>query len=253
MLNYGFFRNVIDQASYEFSQDKLPRKVLQPTGSWGEFLPTYEPQFGGDWDTDGCTLWGTQNAIEILDRRIFGESSNYAERFNYNLIPIHPPGSDPDLVAENIRHFGMIPNTELPMTISYEEFLTPDPMTPELLAEGKGWLAKREFKHEWLWKSEPSLEVKRRIMKEALLYSPVGVSVSAWQKNDQGLFVDMGRPNNHWCVCFGFDGDNPLIFDSYDQSVKTLSADHRIERAKSFYLGTPVISFWGKLLALFVK
>lgn len=212
---------------------KLPTEVINPTGKWFEYRPIYEPQFGEGWDTFGCTVWGTENAIEILLKKLTGIEYNFSERFIYILGEIRPPGADPHKITEVIRENGLIENDLLPMTASYEEFLTPDPMTSELLVEGQKW--PYELKHEWVWKGEQTREERMAKIREAIKYSPLGVSVTAWFE-ENGVYVDRGLPNSHWCVLLEETDKGWLIFDSYDQATKVISFDHNIKFAKRYYL-----------------
>lgn len=225
--------------AYVFGQRKLSKTILQPTGQWDDFLPEYEPQFGDGWDTYSCTVWGTLNAIEILDRRLFDKCSNYSERFICNIVPVRPPGSDPYLIAEAIRKNGLIEQDLLPMTTSFEGFIIPTPVSDDFLSKGKEWLNDYEFCHEEVWSGNPAREAKEDLLIECLQYSPIGVSVTAWNL-EKGVYVDYGEPNNHWCVLIGYQLSAGKIlwkvFDSYDQTVKVLSEEHHIERAKRYLL-----------------
>lgn len=235
---YGFVEPTITEDNYVFGGFfSLPKIILQEEGSWVSHLPKYEPQFNQNFDSYGCTVWGTQNAIETLEKRLTGIERNYSERYNYISCGINPPGTDPHKVAENIRSIGMVDDSVLPFTTSYEEFLTPDPLTPNLLQQGKKWKDKWTFKHEWVFKNVNDINTKRELMKENLRFSPLGISVSAWHEKD-GVYHDLGLPNNHWCLLVTYDGDSPVVFDSYDQSIKTLSPEHNIMYCKR-YLLTP--------------
>lgn len=234
--DFGFVRPKIDQTHYMLGGlGSLPKTIVQPDGQWGAYLPQYEPQFGGGWDTDGCTVWGTQNAIETLVRKLCGREDNYSERYTYILAGVRPPGGDPHVVAETIRKQGLISQSELPMTQNFNEFITPDPMLAGYLAKGKNWLNAFVFGHDWVYTKEPAKTDRTILIKEALTYSPVAVSVTAWYEKD-GIYVDQGRPNCHWCVCYGWTDKGWKIFDSYDQSLKIYSFDSSIEFAKRYLL-----------------
>ncbi len=213
--------------------------ILHHDGQWDADLPEYEPQFGDGWDTYGCTVWGTQNAIEMIMSRKYGIKANYSERFTCNLLPLSPPGGSPQTAAECVRKSGLIDEMLLPMAQTEEEFRTPRPMADDLMAKGLEWKAKYAFGHAWLWSGNPGQEERKRKIISALRFSPVGVAVSAWMRDADGLYADEGRPNNHWCVAIGTaaapDGRECLrVFDSYDQSVKTLHPGHAIGMAKSY-------------------
>jgi len=238
--NYGLVIDKITPDQYVLGGlTSLPKIVLKEDGQWDDYLPTYEPQFNQKFDSYGCTVWGTENAIEVLMKQKTGLEANYSERFIYILAKIRPPGTSPHLVAEYIRQEGLINNDLLPMTESYEEFLRPDPMDVALLVEGQKW--PYYFQHEWLWDNMPDKQTRVATIKEMLRYSPIGVSVSAWYK-ENGVYVDRDQPNNHWCVIFGYNDKGFKVFDSYDQSVKTLSFDHQIEAAKRYLLTPRVVT-----------
>ena len=183
-------------------------------------------------------MFGTTNATEILIQKIFSSNPNYAERYHYNLVGIIPPtGSDPQVVAESIRKNGMLDQAVLPMTSTLQEYETPRPMTDNYISEGKKWLMEHSFLHEWLWTQDIGKENRLTMMREYLQYSPLCISVTAWYPQVNGMYPDNGAPNTHWVVCFKLDGDSPVIFDSYDQRIKTLTPDHHIEMCKRYYIG----------------
>lgn len=237
--NYGYIAPKIENKNYILgSVLSLPRIILQANGQWDLFLPTYEPQFGDGWDTDGCGVWGTLNATEILFKKIFGAEANYSERFIYNLVPVRPPGSDPNTVAETIRDRGLIDNAVLPMVKTFEEFCTPTPMTNDLLVLGQNWLDKYGFGHEYVFQSQFDVADKIAAIKQALQFSPVAVSVTAWILGGDGIYIDGDQPNCHWVVCYGWDDDKKAwkFFDSYDQTLKLYSFNSRIDFCKRYAL-----------------
>lgn len=250
---------------------ELPKIILQENGQWDAFLPVYEPQYNEFFDSYGCTIWGWLNAIEIMEKRMTGIEHNYAERFNYILAKIKPPGADPHQVAEVIRERGAIKQELLPLTpeMTFEEFNKPNPMTKSLLEEGMKF--PYEMKHQYLWPVGKKLtpEERKKILKEHLQYSVIPLSVTAWFQNVKGTYIDTGERNTHWCVLIGWNekGDdwyNPelpegwKIFDSYEQSVKIVDFElHNFEIAKRIHLDPsnylPQLSLIGKILELIGK
>lgn len=233
--NYGFIPSLIDDTQYTLGAGSLPKTVLQVNGSWKAYLPVYESQ-SEKFETYGCTVFGTINAIEILLNRLHQIQPNYSERFTYILAKVREPGADPHKITEIIRKNGVIDQSLLPMTQTYDEFIQPDPMTKELVDRAEEWLFTYDIKHEWVWTSYQGKENQLKLLKEALQYSPVCVSVSAWASDSKDLYYS-NVPNNHWVVCFGVEGESPLVFDSYDRSIKKLHPDHQIMMAKRYWIG----------------
>lgn len=232
---YGYIKPKIDKGHRVFGAiNSVPKIVLNEDGQWDKFLPNYESQ-NINYETYGCTIWGTQNCIETLENRLDNTSPNYSERYNYILANVTPPGADVHYICDSIRQFGLVPEAILDMPNTYEEFLTPNPMTNEYLDVGKKWLNNWEFSHEWVFTDELNANVRIAKMKDALRYSPIGVSVTAWYEQD-GIYIDNNEPNNHWCECYGYTEANGQvfwkIFDSYDNSHKILHPEHHIEVCK---------------------
>lgn len=218
--NYGLQIHFPDKNAYTLGGvNSLPKEVLQPDGQWDLFLPAYEPQ-AEKFETCGCTVWGTQNAIEIYLKRLSGIEHNFSERFNFILNDIACPGSDPHKVCEEIRADGLVSSNVLPMTETLQEFLTPNPMEAEYLLEGQKF--PYMFFHEWVVQgTEPDWKEK---MKEALQYSPLCAAVYAWFPDGE-KYMRMGT-DNHWCVIYGYEeGKYWKCFDSYDHSIKHLDWD----------------------------
>lgn len=234
--NYGLLlSDVRDEKAYRLGSSNLPKYAINPSKDWTAYLPIYEPQFNSFFDSYGCTVWGSLNAKEILLKFLLKKEYNFSERFNYILAKITPPGADPHTVIEVIRKNGVIDDALLPMTENFFQFTKPDPMTDEFV--NKGMKFEYELKHEWVWERSDKLTKakKHELIRECLAYSPLGVSVTAWSLKD-GVYVDNGRPNTHWCVLVGENSKGWVVFDSYGQDLKTLSFEHNIEVCKRFLL-----------------
>jgi hypothetical protein len=134
----------------------------------------------------------------------------------------------------------MVDQGVLPMTDTLQEYEVPRPMTKDYISKGQAWLAEHSFLHEWLWTKTIDQTTRVTMMKEYLQYSPLAISVTAWYPEVNGMYPDNGAPNTHWVMCYGMDGDSPLIFDSYAQDgspLKKLTPDHHIEMCKRYYIG----------------
>ena len=229
--NYGFVKPVITETHYVEGDGRLlGATIINPSGDWEKSLPKYEAQ-ADKYETYGCTTFGSTNQLETHIKYIYGTEPNYSERYLYNLVNLNPPGADPQNVYEAIRKVGVIPQERLPMPDTLEEFKTPRPMTEELKNEGKGWIVNFFFDHDWVLSGTFNLEKLKTNLKKC----PIGVSVTAWTEKD-GLYVDDGEENNHWCVLYKIDDKGMYVFDSYDHSKKTLSLTHNVQYAKRIVL-----------------
>ena len=230
LIQYGFDPSLVKITPDNWTLGSLAPVVLIPDGNWENFLPVFEKQYGNGWDSFGCTIFGGTTQIEILQKFLEGKETNYAERYNYNLIGIEPPGANPHEFYQSVRHEGLLAQEELPFPPTLAEFKSPRPMTEELKNKGKKWLLDWDFNHSWL--ISPSHE----LIANKLKFGPIAVAVTAWFFQD-GLAVDANQPNSHWCVAFKAYPDGRIdIFDSYDNSVKILHPEHKISFAKEISL-----------------
>lgn len=238
----GFVPSVIDDTHFiAGGLSTLPQNVIRPDGNWEKFLPSTESQMEKTFDSYGCTVYGTLNAIETLEKAITNNEVNYSERFIYNIVGIIPPGSDPHLIATTIRGSGLISESDLPdETSSLAEFMTPRPMTVDLIVKGQKWTW--TLGHEWIITPSTPKEKRVSILKEALLKGTVCISVTAWYKNNADLYYSPeGQPNEHWTMCYDVDETSINVFDSYQDAVtgsfkKRLTLDHNIQYAKRYSL-----------------
>ena len=236
MKNYGFIEPVIKPEDYVFGDGKTGSEVLRPDGQWDSFLPADEYQSRPSLETYNCTSFGTTNLCEILLKRKYGVDVNYSERFLAINAGTKPPGNSPDKVMDAIRGFGLLEDFRLPFSDdikTVEEYFSPNPMIGRLLEFGKEWLRNWVFKHSWVF-TGGSVESKQYKLVESLKYSPVGVSVYAWQQSATGLYEKpAGATDNHWCTLYGYEfGQYWKIFDHYDDTHKQLAWNYDFGFAK---------------------
>lgn len=234
MKNYGLKLSPVTQDQYIFGASPLSgmSDVLQ-SGDWRPYLPKFEPQVLPSGEEDyGCTVFGGTNQTEILLKLLTGIEHNFDEQFNYNIVEVEPPGADPQLFYESQRK-QFLTEGILNKAQTLAEFKKPRPMTEEYLNEARkfGYI----IGHEWLFTNNPTKEVRLNLLRTGLKKSPVAVSVSAWASDENSLYYNNGMANNHWCVGVAMEGDSLVVFDSYDQSIKKLHPDHRIQVAKIIY------------------
>lgn len=245
-IKRGFIAPIITEDNHVLGASGIPLPVIKTDGDWTRYVPIFESQLEITFDSDGCTVYGTLNAIETLEKYLYDVEYNHSDRFTYNTVGISPPGSDPHVVATTIRGTGLVLESDLlSVTNSLAEFMTPRPLPVDLRVKGQQWLNRQMLGHKWLWTSQPDVVTRLALLKEALTKGTVAVSVDAWWKNDQGLFYSpQGVQNAHWVHVYKVDDTGIYVFDSYNDvvtnnNVKKLTLDHNIQFAKVYFFTKP--------------
>ncbi len=222
--NAGFIPPVITADHYVLGDGNVPLDIIQLDSDWTDSLPEKERQRINGVETYNCTGFGTLNSIETLIYKITGERVNYSDRFLGIVAGTHNPGNDPHVVAEAIRKYGLIPESMLPFSsditseAEYYSFKGAD--KDACYAEGRKWLAKYDFKHDWAFTPGQPIIEQLKNMKIALQNSPLSMSVYAWASNDKDIYYALGQPN-HWVMNFMVD-NYMHAFDTYDPFLKLL-------------------------------
>ena len=258
LVGHGFIAPTITPDNHIFGGQQIP-KIIQENGLWHNFIPPFEQQARTYFDTYGCTVYNTLTPIEILERRLFGEDSEYAERFVYIGTGTRPPGNDPHMISEWIRHNGLIPEAMLPFTDMLQglnDYASPNPLTVNFTEQGKKWLLSKTYTHDWVMGG--NAKEKTIAAKQALKSSPLGVSVVAWQERDGMYYKDEGQQDNHWTCLIGYDGDSPIILDSYAPFLKRLAPYYNFSYIKRYSITKNVItkktfyqmcsSYWNEIM-----
>lgn len=238
--NYGLLIPEVTEDQYVLGGfSRVLGELVNPSGDWSSYLPVGERQARA-FETFGCTVFGTLNALETLLRQRFGEYLDAAERYPYNIAELKPPGADPHYIAEVIRKNKVIKEELLPFNDSIptlEEFAKPRPMTQELLNEGKRFLY--DIRHEWCLRPGTQHKKKKALLQEALKRGTVCVSVVAWKERNGRYYKEIGEQDGHWVQLVSY-GDHPIVNDSYPESegdfLKDLEDGYDFGMAKVYYL-----------------
>lgn len=232
----GYIKPKIEKEHYVLGGLNVPFEVKQENGNWFHSLPLKEYQVKNNIETYGCTSFNTLAQIEAYMKRVFNLDVEYSDRFLGIVAGTKPPGNDPQVVFEAIRKHGLIPDSMLPFSddiMSVEEYYSFKGGNEEACrAEGKKWLEKYEFFHEWVFNENQPEEEKWNNMKVALKSSPLSVCVYAWTKDDRNVYIAMGQPN-HWTCMYNIE-DVLKIFDTYEPVLKDVLQN--IEYCKRIYI-----------------
>ena len=136
---------------------------------------------------------------------------------------------------------------------NWEEYYSPDPMEDKYIKIGKKWLSKHIVKHEWVLNDDYTGK-KQETLKDALKYSPIGISVYAWNINDIGLYTKDNQTDNHWVTLYGYkEGEYWKVFDHYNDTCKKLVWNYKFGFAKRYYLEKREVESWLQKIINFFK
>jgi hypothetical protein len=256
MKNYGLKFDEFNPNHYFLGGKFLGTTVINPNGDWTNFVPYPKYQSRPSFDTDACTIFGTNNVIETLISFIFHEDKILSNRFLAIVSGASRTGNSPQVVAETLRNIGNIDDIELPFDsaiLTEDMFYSPNPMTQSLLGKAKDFLKKYSIGHEWVYPigTVQTIDIQNNLISQALKISPVGASVSAWHSDGQGGY-DQTWPENHWIMIVKDLGIYWYCYDSYDKCFKKYSKKSNITMAKIYMVQklivedstTIFIKFW---------
>jgi hypothetical protein len=252
---YGLqFEKILIGDHWIFGSDlKIGGAPIQPDGNWTAYLPDPESQLDpAGFDPIACTAFGTLNAVEILDKRLYGQNRNFSDRFLAKVSGNTQAGNSPHKVAETLRKGGTPNETDWPFppTIrTWAEFYADIPQATQTLAQA--FIDEFAFAHEWV-------VPQPQYLKQALQFSPVCVSVCAWyQDNDGYYYKPRGMIDTHWCTIVAYkDNDYWLVFDSYDPTnLKRVRWNTEFQMAKRYSLTRQIVneSSWLTFLISLIK
>lgn len=240
MIQHGLIIDeIIPNDHYIFGgYGSLKAKALNPSRDWQPFVPvSVEVQNLNDIEPQACSNFGTLNAVEIIIKILLNQDKDYSDRYFAKMSGTNPErgGNSPHLVAEYLRKRGVVDQQDWVFDGSIdtlEKFYSDIPLAVQRLA--RTFTDEFEFGHDWI-PSDP------KALYDALQYSPLGFSVYAWIKDENGLYYrPEGATDTHWCVCIYAEwGKYWLILDSYmDEGVllKKVRWDALPMRAKRYSL-----------------
>ena len=218
---------------------KIPDEIINPSRDYRDKLPTFKDiQRQNGLETMNCTVYGTENGIQIFEKVKFGDDIDYDERTVGIGAGTTRTGGSPHNVCEWIRKNGMTSGV-LPWTSdinTWNEYYSPKPLTQEIKDIAKKWVVTKDFKHRWLFRGG-SLLYKQKKLWETLLKCAPGVSVRAWQFRNGKYYKEFGQNDNHWCtLVYGEWGKFWVVLDHYDNILKELEWDYNFSFAKQYHV-----------------
>lgn len=229
-MNYGFKKDVIVPEDYIFGGlTKIPKENLQPDKDWTPYLPMKEYQNLFGVETFACVTFTILNCVETLIKKKYNEERNYSDRFLAAISGTKEGGNSPKIVGEFLRKIGVVPQELWPFSENintFDKFYEKVP--PKLYKLANEFNAEWEFGYEYVMPGG---------LEEALISSPLLMSVSAWHQDKDGYYYNPGVSNNHATTYVkAVSNDYRLVFDSYDSVSKKVKWDTMPEVAMRFYI-----------------
>lgn len=218
----------------------LDGQVQVADGDWTYWLPEPELQDANKFEPNCCVSEALLNVVETAERKEYGLSANYSDRFLATASGTNPKqGNSMNTVTETLRKKGCVLETEWPFkATTLEEFYSHLPQRLYTLA--LRFTAAYNFGHEYVPPNAESLM-------EALKYSPLLFSTYAWTSNNFGIYYrPAGFSDNHAVTCYGYQkGEYWKIFDSYIKGttvLKKVAWDSLPMQCKRITLNRQVVS-----------
>lgn len=240
--NSGFVKDKIEIDHYVFGGGFIgdKKKIIKPDGQWPDNLP-FEPQRKGNLETYNCATFNTLKPIQTLAYEQHGLVWNKSDRCLGIFAGTKPPGNSPHTVCEAVRTQGLVDEIVLPFsddlknTEEYYSYKNSNPVDCVRLAQA--WLDQWDYLHEWAFKESDPLFVKQQKIKDCLQYSPLSISVFAWQEKDGLYYKTDFDSDNHLTEIRGYvEGKYWICRDSYEPEEKHLEWDTNFECAKVHFL-----------------
>jgi len=148
----GYVKPKIEKKHHKLGDGQFRGEALMPDGhGWIDYMPELEIQ-NKFFETMHCTVFNTIRPLVALAKKKYGEDWDKSERYSGVLGKLGTNGGSAHVVAEGIRTKGVIDQELLPWTPdlnSFWKYSQPRPMTEEYLKEGRKWIRRYAFGHEW--------------------------------------------------------------------------------------------------------
>mgnify|MGYP001577336150 CR=1 FL=1 len=223
------------------------KTVVRPDGQWEPV--EFERQFRDSFDSYSCVSFGRNNQEEVYLKNRYGLDRNFSDRAMAKMSDTQPNGNTPQKVYEARRKQGYLYENEWPWpdtVVTWAEYMKEIPSN--LMNLAKGYSYEWRFWHDYVPTNPAS-------MKEALKYSPIGVSNNLWQKEDGTYYKPDGLQDSHWALVIGYDSDTWKLLDTYPPFIKRVKMSTVFQQAKIIEIDRQVVNYsaWDKFVAFLRK
>jgi len=232
--NYGLIQKKIIPNHWLVGSNSPVNKFRNDVENWTKYLPTTEKQRFGSLETMACVSFSALNALEILIKHRTRKEVNLSDRFLAKMSDTTRNGNWLHKVAETVRKSGLLLEKDWKVTKphTWDNYYREIP--EEKKVEALKDLESLYFSHEWVHENDFRKELKD---------SPLQVTVNAWIRNTDDIYFNTENKQNHAVVLICYEGDNPIIFDSYAPYIKKLTPDYKFGTyAKKFTINKNFMS-----------
>src|SRR5882672_2012642 len=122
--NHGLILVPPAPEDFVFGSNQLGDTPIQPGGQWLAYCPDGESQATNNFEPFCCVSEATDNAIETLVHKEFGEAPNFSDRYLATLSGTKlRRGNDPKTVADTLRKKGNVQETDYPFAAAtFDDF-----------------------------------------------------------------------------------------------------------------------------------
>lgn len=208
----GVFHEQTPQDWIAGENSKIKYEVVNESGDWTAYLPTGERQNTGE-ETSSCVTQSCLNVVEIQLKKQ-GIDVNFSDAWLAKVSGTTVDGGNSLVrVAYSLYTVGVPLQSQwdVPKNFTVKEFYRT--LTQESYQLAKKFLDSYSVNYEWVSLSN---NVDKELLKYHLKQAPLQVTVSTCPGWTMDNVPVCGRGTfNHAVTLVGFDGDYPIILDSY--------------------------------------
>lgn len=205
-------------------------KIIVSDGQWLRFAPTHEKQLSRHFDTMACVTFSALNCLEMLWKQQYGDEMNWSDRYIAKLSDTTRRGNWLYRVADTIRSFGLIPESNYPYPRTQDGFDWDDyyvDISDDLKNLGKVFLNKVEVNYEWV--NISNIEDRKKALQRSPL-QVTGLYASMQNADENGIIQNRDYRSNHAFVLVGYDDLRYwYILDTYNNQIKKIAWDYNLD------------------------
>lgn len=260
-MNHSCIQIIEDERDYTVFKGQIPYEVVNPSGSWLEYIDFHDRQKQGGYETDSCVLMAASESFdEQMNQQIesgkipasavrqfadwgFMETSpidngqrfHSSPRFLHVMAGTKHNGTPLQKAPDTIRQYGMVPYRDLPFDAAMTDAEYFAPLPDWMMKKAADFLAliggKDAIQYHWVVngnkKGTPITALKKALLQAPLCF---GIAVSTVDWNQVNVPTSDDITPEHGVCGTGMDTVNRIL-DSYAPFQKNLPLTYAIPYA----------------------